>query len=86
MRSSPRFSVFILILSDRVCSGILSVLLLEVLTVVILSVILMHLECIVLSYLDNASSNVGAMVGNTLEISEYIRENESVLNSTFALL
>ena len=52
----------------------------------ILSVVLMHIKSVVLSYLYNASANVGAMVGDTLEVGKYIRENEAVLNSALALL
>ena len=36
--------------------------------------------------LDYTAANVGAMVGNTLEVVEKVCENEAVLNRAFALL
>ena len=48
--------------------------------------ILMHIKSIVLGYFDYAGCNVGAMVGNSLEIVKKVGENESVLDTALALL
>ena len=52
----------------------------------ILSVVLVHIEGVIHSYFYNASANVGAMVGNTLEVGENIRKDEPVFNCTLTLL
>ena len=46
----------------------------------------MHIKSVVLSYLYNASANVGAMVGDTLEVGKYIGKHEAVLDGALALL
>ena len=50
------------------------------------SVVLVHIESIVCSDLDNASADVGAMVGYTLEVGEKVGKHEAVLDGTLALL
>ena len=70
----------------RILSRVLSVLLLEVGGLVLLSVVLMHIECIVLCDLNDTSTDVGAMVGHTLEVGEDIREDKAVLDCALTLL
>ena len=48
--------------------------------------ILVHIKSIVSGDLDNASADVGAMVGYTLEVGEKVGKHEAVLDGTLALL
>ena len=46
----------------------------------------MHIKCLVLRNLDDTARNVGAVVGNTLKVVEYIRKDKAVLDRALALL